>query len=467
MQMDTDNLPLSEMALAILMLFPTFHGKVRDGNTDCLMSTYKQHFAKQRTNTAADVPSLSQRVQEAPGPDGFSPEVDVNSSLVGRTQINQREKVTSLSGAALLSWEQSNKQRGGWIHRFPFSPKPRCWERGGKEHRNKPANITTADEMQNPSRKLLSSGSAELHIARVLSPKAKLAPGARSCNKKRSAWVCSGLDIRKHLFTERLVKHWNRLPREVVDAPCLSVFERHLDNALKNFWAALKRHIGCKGLNPEAGSLESDGVWIPKIRSLRWTTANIGKVSLASQPWSRIMESLQKSKLKRQQSLLSKQHHGRLAWAVQRMWRAMPEQGAQSRQGLQGRPIQCILGSKQQQDTNTSPISGCQSSASATCIEIEGSCVGKESSGAQQNHLLLCTNTFLLCRSKHSCVVVQISRKDLRCTAAKNHRALWIQGDRATSGSDKELLLGGVPASEKKNEIARERERSEEKEREC
>ncbi|KAK4807129.1 hypothetical protein QYF61_018470 [Mycteria americana] len=42
------------------------------------------------------------------------------------------------------------------------------------------------------------------------------------------------LDIRKHFFTKRVVKHWNRLPREVVDAPSLSVFKRHLDNALNN-----------------------------------------------------------------------------------------------------------------------------------------------------------------------------------------------------------------------------------------
>ncbi|KFV06253.1 hypothetical protein N340_11763, partial [Tauraco erythrolophus] len=42
------------------------------------------------------------------------------------------------------------------------------------------------------------------------------------------------LDIRKKFFTQRVVKQWNRLPREVVDAPSLEAFKARLDEALGN-----------------------------------------------------------------------------------------------------------------------------------------------------------------------------------------------------------------------------------------
>ena len=48
------------------------------------------------------------------------------------------------------------------------------------------------------------------------------------------------LDIRRNFFTQRVMTHWNRLPKEAVDAPSLEAFKARLDVALGSlvWWLA-------------------------------------------------------------------------------------------------------------------------------------------------------------------------------------------------------------------------------------
>ena len=41
------------------------------------------------------------------------------------------------------------------------------------------------------------------------------------------------MDIRKNVFTARVVRHWTRLPRAVGESPSLEVFKNRVDVALQ------------------------------------------------------------------------------------------------------------------------------------------------------------------------------------------------------------------------------------------
>ena len=66
------------------------------------------------------------------------------------------------------------------------------------------------------------------------------------------------LDIRKKFFTQRVVTHWNRLPKEAVDAPSLEAFKARLDVALGSlvWWLATLHIAGGLKLDDHCGPFQ-------------------------------------------------------------------------------------------------------------------------------------------------------------------------------------------------------------------
>ena len=79
------------------------------------------------------------------------------------------------------------------------------------------------------------------------------------------------VDIRRKFSTQRVMTHWNRLPKEAVDAPSLEAFKARLDVALGSLgcWLATLHIAGGVGTGWSLWSFSAQAIlWFYEIQQL-------------------------------------------------------------------------------------------------------------------------------------------------------------------------------------------------------
>ena len=121
----------------------------------------------------------------------------------------QRRATRMIRGLELLSYEHRLRELG-----LCSLEKRRLW-----------ADLTAAcQQLKGPTEKL---GRDSLLIVRGFSGRTRGSGFKLKEGRFR-------LDIRRKFFTQRVVRHWHRPPREAVGAPSLEAFKARLDGALAN-----------------------------------------------------------------------------------------------------------------------------------------------------------------------------------------------------------------------------------------
>lgn len=122
-----------------------------------------------------------------------------------------------------LEWVQRRPPR--WLERWSTSPMRKGWESWDCSNWKREGFGVTAlwpsSTWREPARK------AERDFYKSM-------PWQAEGNRFTLKEIRFRLDVRRKLFSLRVMRHWHRLPSEAVDAPSLAVFKNRLDGALSN-----------------------------------------------------------------------------------------------------------------------------------------------------------------------------------------------------------------------------------------